>query len=153
MRTAHAAAASEVILTGEREWNIEAARTADLFTEIVQLPADPEVFLAHLAARRYDLVAVELADDATSLFDAEYPERPCFLLGAEIGGIPEELLAEAELVVQIPQWGLVPCLNLAVAGSLVVYDHLAKCRRAGGLSRPEGGLVGELEHSPGNSSR
>ena len=40
VRTAHAAAAEEVILLGDREWNIEAARTADLFTEIVQLPAD-----------------------------------------------------------------------------------------------------------------
>jgi len=152
VRTAHAAAASEVILTGEREWNVEAARTADLYTEIIQLPADPEAFRAHLATRRWNLVAVELAENATSLFDAEYPDRPCFLLGAEIGGIPAELLADAELVVQIPQWGLVPCLNLAVAGSLVVYDHLAKRRRAGRLSRPEGGLMDEPDQSTGNSS-
>jgi tRNA G18 (ribose-2'-O)-methylase SpoU len=153
VRTAHAAAASEVILTGERDWNVEAARTADLFTEIIQLPADAGVFRAHLAARRWNLVAVELADNATNLFDAQYPERPCFLLGAEIGGVPAELLAEAELVVQIPQWGLVPCLNLAVAGSLVVYDYLGKRRRAGELSRPEGGLPGGPERAAGNSSR
>ncbi len=153
VRTAHAAAASEVILTGDREWNVEAARTADLYTEIIQLPADPETFRAHLATRRYELVAVELADNATGLFDAEYPDRPCFLLGAEIGGIPAELLADAALVVQIPQWGLVPCLNLAVAGSLVVYDYLGKLRRTGGLSRPDGGLIGEPEQPPGNSSR
>jgi hypothetical protein len=46
------------------------------------------------------------------------------LVGAELGGIPEELIAEAATVVQIPQWGLVPSLNLAVAGSIVVYDYL-----------------------------
>ena len=50
---------------------------------------------------------------------AEYPERPCFLLGAEVGGVPADLLDEARLVVRIPQWGLVPSLNLAVAGSIV----------------------------------
>lgn len=145
VRTAHAAAATEVILTGERDWNVEAARTADLYTEIIQLPADPEPLRDHLAARRWNLVAVELAANATGLFDARYPDRPCFLLGAEIGGVPAELVADAELVVQIPQWGLVPCLNLAVAGSLVVYDYLGKCRRAGALSRPDGGLVVEPE--------
>ena len=151
VRTAHAAAASEVILLGEREWNVPAARTADLYTEIVQLDADVEAFRAHLVKRRWNLVAVELADDSVSIFDAVYPERPCFLLGAELGGVPPELMADAELIVQIPQWGLVPCLNLAVAGSLVIYDHLAKCRRAGGLSRPDGGLVGEAIPELGNS--
>ena len=141
VRTAHAAAASEVILLGEREWNIEAARTADLFTEIVQLPAEPRALKAHLKAHNWNLVAVELDETSTNLFEASYPPRPCFLLGAEIGGVPQELLDSAELIVQIPQWGLVPCLNLAVAGSIVVYDHLAKRHRSGDLSRPDGGLV------------
>lgn len=150
VRTAHAAAAREVVLLGEREWNIEAARTADLYTEIVQLPADIGAFRAHVEERRWDLVAVELTEDSTNLFDARYPQRPCFLLGAEIGGVPAELLEDAELIVQIPQWGLVPCLNLAVAGSIVVYDYLGKRHREGGLSRPDGGLIPEIENPGGN---
>ena len=141
VRTAHAAAATEVILTGEREWNIPAARTADLYTEIVHLDDDVAAFRAHLRSRGWNLVAVELAEGSVNIFDAVYPERPCFLLGAELGGVPQELIQEADLVVQIPQWGLVPCLNLAVAGSLVVYDYLAKRHRSGDLSRPDGGLV------------
>jgi len=150
VRTAHAAAASEVILLGEREWNVEAARTADLYTEIVQLEADPAVLRAHLEQRRWNLVSVELADDAVNLFDARYPERPCFLLGAELGGLPQRLIDDSELVVQIPQWGLVPCLNLAVAGSIVMYDYLVKRHRAGDLTRPDGGLVAKLESDTGN---
>ena len=153
VRTAHAAAAQEVILLGDREWNVEAARTADLFTEIVQLPADTGTLRAHVKERGWNLVAVELTEESTNLFDAEYPDRPCFLLGAEIGGVPPELLDDAELIVQIPQWGLVPCLNLAVAGSIVVYDYLAKRHRRGGLSRPDGGLVGEIEDAGGNPER
>ncbi|MDB4306329.1 hypothetical protein N9980_02065, partial [bacterium] len=70
-------------------------------------------------------------------------ERPCFLLGAEIGGVPADLLDEAKLVVQIPQWGLVPSLNLAVAGSIVLYDFLGKRHRRGQLNRPDGGLVAQ----------
>jgi tRNA G18 (ribose-2'-O)-methylase SpoU len=153
VRTAHAAAAAQVILIGEREWNVEAARTADLYTEIVQLPADVDGFRAHIRRHRWNLVAVELSENSTNLFDARYPDRPCFTLGAEIGGLPTELLDDAELIVQIPQWGLVPCLNLAVAGSIVVYDYLAKRHREGCLSRPDGGLVGEIETAGGNPER
>jgi len=139
IRTAHATAAAEVLLVGDRDWNVEAARTSELYTSIIHL-ADIEAFQAHLEARQWQLVAVELHHRAVSLFDAEYPGRPCFLVGAELGGVPDELLASATAVVQIPQWGLVPSLNLAVAGSLVVYDYLAKLHRRGLLDRPDGGL-------------
>jgi len=144
VRTAHAVAAEEVVLVGDREWNVEAARTAELYTTVTQV-VDLEAFRAHLADRLWNLVAVELDDRAVNLFEAEYPDRPCFLLGAEVGGVPESLRCEATMVVQIPQWGLVPSLNLAVAGSIVLYDYLAKLRRSGRLKRPDGGLF-ELDH-------
>ncbi|NOZ95266.1 MAG: RNA methyltransferase, partial [Acidobacteria bacterium] len=51
----------------------------------------------------------------------------------------------APVIVQIPQWGLVPSLNLAVAGSIVVYDYLSKLNRDGRLDRPGGGLLEEGE--------
>jgi tRNA G18 (ribose-2'-O)-methylase SpoU len=139
VRTAHAVAAEEVLLVGEREWNVEAARTAELYTTVTHLDGI-DALREHLARGRWNLVAVELHPTAVSLFEAEYPTRPCFLLGAELGGVPAVLLEEAELVVQIPQWGLIPSLNLAVAGSIVLYDYLGKLHRRGALDRPGGGL-------------
>ena len=141
VRTAHAAAAEEVLLVGEREWNVEAARTSELYTRVVHL-AGREELLAHVTDRGWSLVAVELHERAVNVFTAQYPVNPCFLLGAELGGIPEEIMSEARLVVRIPQWGLVPSLNLAVAGSIVVYDYLAKLHARGALNRPDGGLKG-----------
>ena len=140
VRTAHAVAAQEVILVGDREWNIEAAKTAEYFTDVTILE-DEAAFLDHIRQRNLTLVAVELDDRSVSMFDAEYPENPCFLLGAERDGLPQSLINAAEIVVQIPQWGLVPCLNLAVAGSIVLYDYLAKRKLMDTLDRPEGGLV------------
>jgi tRNA G18 (ribose-2'-O)-methylase SpoU len=140
VRTAHAAAAAEVVLVGDREWNIEAAKTADLYTDVVILP-DEDAFLVHLETAGFQLVSVELHERSVSLFDAEFPDRPCFLLGAEIGGVPKRLIDASEVVVQIPQWGLVPSLNLAVAGSIVLYHYLARLHAAGRLDRPEGGLM------------
>ncbi len=142
VRTAHAAAAQEVVLVGDREWNIEAAKTAQDFTDVTILESET-AFLDHVRDRGWSLVAVELDDRAVSLFEAEYPENPCFLLGAERDGLPRSLIDAAEMVVQIPQWGLVPCLNLAVAGSIVMYDYLAKQQHKGTLDRPDGGLVEE----------
>ena len=152
VRTAHAAAADEVVLFGDRDWNVEAAKTAELYTRIVQLPAEPDALRAHLAAGGWRLVAVELAEGAANLFDAVYPDRPFFLLGAERDGLPAEILADAELVVEIPQWGLVPCLNLAVAGSIVIYQYLATRHRDGLLVRPDGGLLADSDEG-GNSDR
>ena len=140
VRTAHAAAAAEVLLVGGRDWDLAPACTSDLYTSVNHLQ-DVAAFSSHIQRRGYSLVAVELHDRAVSLFEAEYPQRPCFLLGTERGGIPEEVMEHAALVVQIPQWGLVPSLNLAVAGSIVVYDYLAKLNRRGKLKRPEGGLA------------
>lgn len=140
VRTAHAAAAAEVLLVGGRDWDLRPACTAELYTPVVQL-RDVAAFDSHVSSRRYSVVAVELHERAVSLFEADYPERPCFLLGAERGGLPEELVNRAHTIVQIPQWGLVPSLNVAVAGSIVVYDYLAKLHRAGRLGRPDGGLV------------
>jgi 23S rRNA (guanosine2251-2'-O)-methyltransferase len=147
VRTAHAAAAAEVILVGEREWNVEAAKTSELYTTVTQL-ADIDAFREHLESQRWNLVAVELDERAVNVFDAVYPERPCFLLGAELAGVPGELLDEAKLVVQIPQWGLVPSLNLAIAGSIVLYDYLGKLHGEARLNRPDGGLVDQNAGEP-----
>ena len=125
---------------GEKDWNVEAARTAELFTQVTMLQ-DERALLDHVQKQGYELVAVELAPQAVNLFEAEYPDRPCFLLGAELEGVPDNLLQAASMVVQIPQWGLVPSLNLAIAGSIVIYDYLGKLHRKGGLQRPTGGLA------------
>lgn len=143
IRTAHAAAAAEVLLVGDREWNVPAAKTAQDFTDIRFLE-DEEDFLRYIRHQGYSLVAVELHESAVSLFEARYPEKPCFLVGAERKGIPASLLDAAELIVEIPQWGLVPCLNLAIAGSIVLYDYLGKQAQEGVLDRPGGGLVADM---------
>ncbi len=144
VRTAHAIGVENVFLAGTRHWNFEAAKTSQFYTAI-EMVAGVDAFRKRLYEENYELVAIELSANSTGLFEAEYPERPCFLLGAELEGIPELLMKEAKLVVQIPQWGLVPSLNLAVAGSIVLYDYLGKLHRKGKLDRPNGGMYEDDE--------
>ena len=83
---------------------------------------DVDDFLQH---RPYDcpLVAVELTNDARLLANYVHPERACYVLGPEDGNVPKPLLEAAQAVVRIPS---VRCLNVAVAGSIVMYDRIAK---------------------------
>jgi tRNA (guanosine-2'-O-)-methyltransferase len=68
------------------------------------------------------IVAVELAEDATPLprlMPAQ--QRTVLLLGHERQGVPEEAWPLLDEVVEIPMIGLGASLNVAVAGSLVLY--------------------------------
>jgi len=68
------------------------------------------------------LVCVELADKSFSLPAFAHPEQAIYLLGSEGGGLPDELM-KSHPCVQIPTS---LCLNVAVAGSIVLYDRRAK---------------------------
>ena len=68
------------------------------------------------------IVAVELAEGSISLSRLEpAQQRTILLLGHEGRGIPDEVLASADLCVEIPMRGVGHSLNVAVAGSLVAY--------------------------------
>jgi tRNA G18 (ribose-2'-O)-methylase SpoU len=71
------------------------------------------------------VVCVELSDRAVSIADFEHPQAAVYLLGAEDTGIPEPLMDGFEII-QLP--GQL-CLNVAVAGSMVLYDRWLKQRR------------------------
>ena len=68
------------------------------------------------------ILAVELAEDATSLTGLEPAKAPTVvLLGHEHHGVPEEVWPLLDVVVEIPMVGKGASLNVAVAGSLVLY--------------------------------
>ncbi|HET7487018.1 MAG TPA: TrmH family RNA methyltransferase [Acidimicrobiales bacterium] len=68
------------------------------------------------------IVAVELAEGATSLPRLQPARRrTVVLLGHEHCGVPEEVWDLVDEVVEIPMVGQGRSLNVAVAGSLVLY--------------------------------
>lgn len=74
------------------------------------------------------IVAVELADDATPLTRLEPARnRTVVLLGHEHQGVPEEVWWLLDTVVEIPMVGNGASLNVAVAGSLVLYRLAGLC--------------------------
>jgi tRNA G18 (ribose-2'-O)-methylase SpoU len=68
------------------------------------------------------IVSVELADEAVRLGDLPAARcRTVVVLGHERDGIPPEALELSDTVVEIPMIGWGASLNVAVAGSLVLY--------------------------------
>jgi tRNA G18 (ribose-2'-O)-methylase SpoU len=61
----------------------------------------------------------------TPLPDFVHPERAVYILGAEDGGLPIEIAARCHGVVSIPAVRFAS-YNVAVAGTLIMYDRMIK---------------------------
>ena len=66
------------------------------------------------------LVGVEMTTEAEPLEDFHHPRRCVYLLGAEDHGLTKEAIEKAHFLVQFPSEN---SLNVAVAGSIVLYDR------------------------------
>jgi len=65
------------------------------------------------------VVCVEKIGSSTDLRRFNHPERGIYLLGAEDTGLPNEITEEYQTVHIESDW----CLNVAIAGSLALYDR------------------------------
>jgi tRNA G18 (ribose-2'-O)-methylase SpoU len=72
------------------------------------------------------LVGVELADDAIALPSFRHPQAAAYVLGPERGSVSPELQALCDFVVKIPTRF---CVNVGVAGALVLYDRMLSLGR------------------------
>ena len=84
--------------------------------------SDPVGWLARQRSAGWLVVGVELADEAIRLADLPAArQRTIALLGHERTGIPPEAVDQLDAAVEIPMVGTGSSLNVAVAGSLVLY--------------------------------
>lgn len=82
-----------------------------------------------------DLVGIELVDDAVDLPSFHHPHSAAYVLGPERGSLSPAMLAKCDHVVRIPTSF---CVNVAIAGAIVMYDRLrAKGRFA---ERPQSSI-------------
>jgi tRNA G18 (ribose-2'-O)-methylase SpoU len=83
---------------------------------------DPVRWLIDQKQTGTTVVGVELAEESVRLGDLPAARnRTIAVLGHERTGIPPEALDQLDLVVEIPMVGSGASLNVAVAGSLVLY--------------------------------
>ena len=90
---------------------------------------DALVPLRMLAARGYQIAALETSDEAVDLFDWQPRWPVCVVFGNEVEGVGEALLAACHVQVRLPMRGLKHSLNVATAGGVVLYELLRKYGR------------------------
>ena len=107
-----------------RPWIDEALATGNTLRQpsCVHRVGNPLTWLSQQHRAGSAIVGVELADDAVRLGDLPAArKRTVVVLGHESDGIPDEALPLLDTVVEIPMIGTGLSLNVAVAGSLVLY--------------------------------
>lgn len=82
------------------------------------------------------LVAVELLEDAVDLPSFCHPLRAVYVLGREKGNLSDEMLARCDHIIKIP---MKFCVNVGVAGAIVMYDRLLSMGKYADRPVHEGG--------------
>lgn len=74
----------------------------------------------------YWATALELTDDSQNLFTADVPEPVALVVGSEGRGVSSNVIKACDLVVSLPMPGPVESLNVAVAGSVALFEILRR---------------------------
>jgi tRNA G18 (ribose-2'-O)-methylase SpoU len=126
-RSAHAFGAS-FIFTVAAEYSVREARS-DTSKSPDQLPWHDFASAADLRLPKgCRLVGVEFVEGAAALPTFRHPPQAAYILGPERGSLSPEVMARCEHLVRIPT---AFCLNVGVAGAIVMYDRLLTIGRFG----------------------
>lgn len=95
---------------------------ADKSVPWTYFPTAAEV-LSSLGTEGIQLVAVEQTTDAVPLDQLSHTPglKRCVVFGNEVTGISDDILAAADLVVEIPQFGRKHSLNVSVTAGIVCF--------------------------------
>ena len=147
MRTAHAFGAS-FFFAIDPEPDLRETKLVDTSGATLHLPLYIHERVADFTLPRdCMLVGVELTDDAVELPSFRHPSRAAYVLGPERDSLSPALLARCDHVVKIP---MSFCINVGVAGALVMYDRMISLGRfAERPVRPDGPLEAPAQHRHG----
>ncbi|MEM9739175.1 MAG: RNA methyltransferase [Pseudomonadota bacterium] len=140
MRTANAFGAS-FVFTVEAEENLKLAYKADTSKTFGHLPWYAWQSIDEMVLPKgCQMVGVELTDDAVDLPTFRHPQAAAYVLGPERGSLSPDMTERCDHVVKIPTKF---CINVSLAGALVMYDrhlsmgnHLPRPIMPGGPKKP-----------------
>jgi len=125
-RTAHAFGASFVFTVNaayeQREGNYSDTSKSAAHLPFYSFPDATSLVLP----QDCKLVAVELLEDAAELPSFQHPPQAAYILGPERGSLSDGLLARCDFALKIPTSF---CVNLGIAGAIVMYDRLINLGR------------------------
>lgn len=78
----------------------------------------------YLKAQGFKIIAVEQAEGSINVqdFQAEISQKLAVIFGNEVNGIGDEVMAVAEMCLEIPQYGTKHSLNVSVSAGIVLWE-------------------------------
>jgi tRNA G18 (ribose-2'-O)-methylase SpoU len=139
LRSAHAFGAGFAFTIGAA-FDAKAAAQSDTSAAVASLPFHAYGSLDDLQLPHgCRLVGMEFRDDASDLPSFTHPGQAAYVLGAELSSLSPALVERCDFLVKIPTKF---CVNVAIAGALVMYDRMISLGRfaerpvrAGGAER------------------
>ena len=121
VRSAHAFGASFFFFI-KPAIDLEEMRHSDTAESTRHMPLYIHNSIAELQLPRHcRLVGVELTEDAVNLPSFRHPPQAAYILGPEKGSLSPEVQARCDHIVKIPT---AFCVNVGVAGAIVLYDRM-----------------------------
>lgn len=82
--------------------------------------------ISELKENGYKLVSVEQTTDAIFLDKAVFnpKEKIAFIFGNEVKGVDDEVIAQSDYVLEIPQFGTKHSLNISVSAGIVIWKAI-----------------------------
>ncbi len=82
------------------------------------------------------IVAAHPADNCVDFRNIDYTRPTALLMGAELWGVSDAGLAQADHHISIPMAGMVASLNVSVAAAVILYEAQRQREAAGHYARP-----------------
>lgn len=120
-RSAHSFGAS-FFFTIAPAVDVDAMRVSDTADSFDHMPYYEYKSVAGMdLPRECQIVGVEFIEDSIELPSFRHPVRAAYVLGPEMGSLSPALLKKCDHVIKIP---MKFCVNVGVAGALVMYDRM-----------------------------
>ena len=121
-RSAFILGASYIFIIGGK-YNHQGSDTSKAWSKIPFFKYDNFDHFYESMPHSTQLVGLEMGENVTQLSTFEHPPRASYLLGAEDNGLPVSIVNRCHHLVKLPGKS---SLNVAVTGSIVIYDRLSK---------------------------
>lgn len=123
VRSANAFGVRHVHIIGRRQWNHRGAMMTDKYLHLHYYSSVVD-FLDAVKGRQ--LVAVDNVERSVPLSQADLAPNAVLMFGSEASGIRPELLAAADQIVAIEQFGSTRSLNVGVAAGIAMYAYIVR---------------------------
>lgn len=139
VRSAHSFGAS-FFFSVAPDVDIRAMRVSDTADSFDHMPYHQYESVAEMQLPQdCTLVGVEFIEESIDLPSFRHPTRAAYVLGPEMGSLSDEMVERCDHVVKIP---MKFCINVGVAGALIMYDRMISMGRwAERPVRPGGPLI------------